>query len=102
MQPNRKRDHMTKLITLYYDEQDTPIGTLTLLSDGENVLRIDYGSMKDLVEKRQKWTKRYFGDGTFVHKPTDFIESEKEISAYFSGDKKIFTFQYKMYLTDYK
>jgi len=93
---------MTKLITLYYDEQDTPIGILTLLGDGEHVLRIDYGSIKDLEEKWQKWTKRYFGDVIFVHNPTVFIEPKNEISAYFSGDKKTFTFSYKLYGTDFQ
>src|SRR5699024_12293405 len=93
---------MTKLITLYYDEQDTPIGILTLLGDGEHVLRIDYGSIKDLEEKWQKWTKRYFGDVIFVHNPTVFIEPKNEISAYFYGDKKTFTFSYKLYRTDFQ
>lgn len=87
---------MTTSTTLYYDKQDTPIGSLILLSDGENVLRIDYGTLLTLEVKWLKWTKRYFGKVTFVHNSAIFKEVKEELTAYFSGDKKTFTFSYNL------
>jgi len=87
---------------LYYDEIETPIGTLSLLSDGEHVLRIDYGDFASNQEKWTKWTERYIGNIEFNQYPTPFKRAEEELQAYFSGDKKEFTFDFKLIGTSFQ
>lgn|SRR5690625_2161685 len=93
---------MSTSTTLYYDELETPIGILTLLGDGASVLRIDFGTMTNLEEKYLKWVKRYFGQMNIVHDPTAFKKAKEELSAYFKGNIKSFTFSYKFHGTPFQ
>src|SRR5699024_12395046 len=57
---------------LYYDEIETPVGTLSLLSNGKHALRIDYDDFTSKQEKWTKWTESYIGNVEFLQTSSPF------------------------------
>lgn len=87
---------------LYYDEIETPVGTLSLLSNGKHALRIDYDDFTSNQEKWTKWTERYIGDVEFHQNSAPFKWIAEELQAYFLGEKKEFTFDFKLIGTSFQ
>jgi len=40
---------------IFYGDMTSPVGPLTALSDGDVLIRVDYGTMKELKDKYIKW-----------------------------------------------
>src|SRR5699024_11610580 len=74
----------------------SPVGTLSLLSNGKHALRIDYDDFTSNQEKWTKWTERYIGDVEFHQNSAPFKWIAEELQAYFLGEKKEFTFDFKL------
>ncbi|MYL46888.1 methylated-DNA--[protein]-cysteine S-methyltransferase [Virgibacillus halodenitrificans] len=91
-----------KKITLFYDEMESPIGTLLLLSDGEAIVRIEYGRLADLEEKLATWAKRFIGEPYFVHQPELIASAKEELDAYFKHKKQTFSISFKFYGTSFQ
>lgn len=87
---------------LYYDEVASPIGPLLVVSDGENVIRIDYGSMETMGEHLKKWSDRYFTAPSFIKAPEEVQHVKQECDAYFAGTKKNFSFAFKFHGTSFQ
>lgn len=88
--------------TLYFDELDTPIGPLSLLGDDDKLLRIDFGHVYQIEEKWQKWLNRYFKEVSFKPYAKPFQTAKDELTAYFNGEKKEFTFNYETWGTAFQ
>lgn len=78
--------------TLFYDVFESKVGPLLLMSDGENIIRIDYGTMYDLDERLIHWSTRYFTNPVFVHDPEKVAHAKQQLQEYFSGDRMDFSF----------
>lgn len=89
-------------ITLFYDEMTTPIGPLLMISDGENIIRIDFGTIADLEIKVDKWVKRYIGEVAYRQDPAVFTHAKNEIEQYFNGERQDFSFPIAYYGTDFQ
>ncbi|GAA0595640.1 methylated-DNA--[protein]-cysteine S-methyltransferase [Virgibacillus siamensis] len=87
---------------LLYDEMDSPVGTLLLVSDGEKMVRIEYGSMADLEEKMTGWAARYFGAASFVKDPEKVMGAKKELQEYFKNERQQFTIPFEFHGTDFQ
>lgn len=87
---------------LFYDEMTSLVGPLLIITHEKTVVRIDYGTMKSLSESIQKWSKRYFGEVDFIQDNKGATYVKKELEEYLSGTRKQFTFEYKLYGTDYQ
>ncbi|WP_042149334.1 methylated-DNA--[protein]-cysteine S-methyltransferase [Paucisalibacillus sp. EB02] len=87
---------------LYYGEIETPIGILLAISDGEKIVRIDYGAYADNQEKLIKWTKRYFKEWQAIHVPEKVTQVEKQLQEYFRKERLVFEFGYSFYGTDFQ
>lgn len=85
-----------------YGEIESPVGSLTVLADGEAMLRMDYGTMKDLKEKYQKWAERYFTDPVFVEQQDLIAGLTQEVSDYFEGKQQSFSVPLKLYGTPFQ
>lgn len=83
-------------VNLYYDEMDSPIGVLSLISNGEKLVRIEYGDLKSRSDQMNKWVVRYFGDVSFVHVPEKVELAKKELRAFFDEQNQDFTFEFKL------
>lgn len=87
---------------LYYDEIASPIGPLTVLSDGAAVLRMDYGTMDDLETVYKKWAGRYFTEPIFEKKPDRIPHLAGEVTEYFQSNQQIFSIPLKLYGTPFQ
>ncbi|RLL44957.1 methylated-DNA--[protein]-cysteine S-methyltransferase [Oceanobacillus piezotolerans] len=76
---------------LYYDEIDSPIGPLTLISNGDQLIRIDYGPMQNMNEKRLKWFLKQYSTPEYVYDKELFKEIRVEIEEYFFEGRKTFS-----------
>ncbi|WP_106498169.1 methylated-DNA--[protein]-cysteine S-methyltransferase [Lentibacillus sp. Marseille-P4043] len=87
---------------LYFDEMETPVGPLLIISDGEKIVRIDYGRMADLEAQMNKWSKRYFDNPVFENKPEKVEHVKKELQAYFKDGSKKFSFAFTFHGTPFQ
>ncbi|WP_188456714.1 methylated-DNA--[protein]-cysteine S-methyltransferase [Virgibacillus oceani] len=87
---------------LYYDEMDSPVGPLLLISDGKRIVRIDYGRMDDLKDQLNKWSERYFGTPVFKHASEKTEHVKKELHAYFRNKSREFSFKFVFHGTPFQ
>lgn len=87
---------------LHYGEMDSPVGTLTIISDGEKVIRVDYGTFAELKDKVEKWGRRFLAHIMFSHKPEKVEHVIAELRDYFQGKRKDFTFDVAFYGTPFQ
>ncbi|MFD2042845.1 methylated-DNA--[protein]-cysteine S-methyltransferase [Ornithinibacillus salinisoli] len=87
---------------LYYGEMESPIGTILVISNGENIVRIDFGSMAVMKEKLEVWTRRYIGEINFVCKPEKVQHVIDQLNDYFLRQKKEFTINFDFYGTPFQ
>src|SRR5699024_9958803 len=90
------------MMNLYYGEMESPVGTLTIVSDGERVVRIDYGTFADVEVKLQKWSARYFNQPAFIEKPEKVAHAAAELGDYFQEKRRDFTFDVAFYGTPFQ
>lgn len=87
---------------LFYDEMASPVGPLLIIGNESTTVRIDYGTMPTLSESLHKWAKRYFKEAQFIQDPQKVEHVKTELTEYFNGTRKSFTFKFKLYGTDYQ
>ncbi|SFA80513.1 methylated-DNA-[protein]-cysteine S-methyltransferase [Lentibacillus halodurans] len=87
---------------LYYSEMDSPVGTLTIVSNGEKVIRIDYGSFADLEATMTKWASHFFDKPVFIPKPEKVHHVITELRDYFQGKRQNFSFDFEYYGTPFQ
>lgn len=87
---------------IYYDEADSPIGQLLIMSDEENVIRIDYGTIASLPDKTAKWIAQYFKEASFIHAPAKVNHVKDALQQYFQADKRTFNFEFTLYGTTFQ
>lgn len=87
---------------LYYDHMDSPVGSLLLIANDSDVVRIDYGTMSSLSESLLKWTDRYFKKVEFIQAPEKVEHVKDELQEYFNGTRKSFTFTFYLRGTDFQ
>lgn len=89
-------------MNFYYDELSSPIGPLTVIMNGEVVVRIDFGTMEDIQGMIRTWCKRYFGEPIFIHQSEKLAHVKQEMKEYFAGTRYDFTFEYTFYGTPFQ
>lgn len=89
-------------VNLYYDEMNSPIGILSLISNGEKLVRIEYGGMAEKSNQMNKWITRYFGDVTFIHAPEQVELAKKELQAYFVEHNRDFSLKFEFHGTPFQ
>ncbi|SDQ84427.1 methylated-DNA--[protein]-cysteine S-methyltransferase [Virgibacillus salinus] len=87
---------------LYYDEMESPVGPLTIISDGEHIVRIEYGSFNQMEAKMGKWSERYFDNPIFIHKPGKVDYVKIELQDYFNGNRSVFSFDFSFHGTPFQ
>jgi|SRR5699024_2278159 len=87
---------------IHYGEINTAVGPLTVLSDGEAIIRMDYGTMEDLEEKYNKWTGRYFTNPVFNNNQNMITALTEEIVDYFEKRRQTFSVPVKLYGTPFQ
>ncbi|MDY0406339.1 methylated-DNA--[protein]-cysteine S-methyltransferase [Virgibacillus sp. 179-BFC.A HS] len=87
---------------LHYDQFDTPVGKLLLVSDGENLLRIDYMT-EDKLEEIEKWAHKFW-ENVQLQPTSDSVLAvgKRELTAYFKKGKKTFDIPFSFQGTDFQ
>lgn len=88
--------------TIYYGEIKSPVGPLTALSDSDVLLRMDYGTIDDLIEKYTKWAERYFTNPTFKRQQDVIDELIEEVKEYFQKKRQTFSVPMKLHGTPFQ
>ncbi len=87
---------------LYYDELQTPIGTLLVLVYEGKVIRIDFGTFHDQQDQLIQWTSRYLKDAIFTRDKIKTSFVMKELDEYFYQGRKQFTVSIKLFGTQFQ
>lgn len=87
---------------LFYNEIDSPLGSLLITGDSENIVHIDFGTMHDLEGKLERWGARYFTKPIFVHDPEKVSHAEQQLKQYFIGGKMEFSFPIAFHGTSFQ
>lgn len=87
---------------LYYDEMKSPVGLLLIISDGERIVRIDYGSMADLDAQMNRWGARYFESPKFIQEPEKVKPVKEQFQAYFQHNSQQFSFNFAFHGTPFQ
>ncbi|MTW86992.1 methylated-DNA--[protein]-cysteine S-methyltransferase [Virgibacillus dakarensis] len=87
---------------LYYDEMVSPVGSLLIISDGQRIVRIDYGSMADLETQLEKWGDRYFDHPVFVQDAKKVNHVKEQLQAYFQRKSQEFSFNFAFHGTPFQ
>lgn len=88
--------------TLFYNELETPVGPLLIISDGENIVRIDYGTLQELDHPITTWSTRYFANPFFVWNPDSVSQAAQELQQYFTEGRKNFSFAFTFHGTAFQ
>ncbi|MFD1361334.1 methylated-DNA--[protein]-cysteine S-methyltransferase [Lentibacillus salinarum] len=89
-------------MNFYYDEMDSPVGMLTIMTDGEKAIRIDYGPFAELEASMQKWAKRYFEHPAFIQNSEQVDHVKSELLDYFQGKRQDFSFAFAFHGTPFQ
>lgn len=87
---------------LFYDEMDSPLGNLFIMSDGEKIVRIDYGEKASLQEKTNKWIKQHFKEPSFTRDPDKVNHVKKALDHYFYTGEREFNFVFTLHGTAFQ
>lgn len=84
---------------LYYGEIKSSVGPLTVLSDGDAILRMDYGTMNDLEVNYAKWAERFFTNTVFKEHQNRTAELTEEVIEYLQQKRQAFSIPLRLYGT---
>jgi methylated-DNA-[protein]-cysteine S-methyltransferase len=89
---------------LYFDEMETPIGSMTLLGKDDKLIRMDYGSMNELPQNHQNWMTRYLPGTELIHNPnaTVFLQVKSDLKNYFDKKKSTFSVDLEFHGTPFQ
>ncbi|RKQ28656.1 methylated-DNA--[protein]-cysteine S-methyltransferase [Oceanobacillus halophilus] len=90
------------MANLYYDEIDSPIGPLTIISSGEKVIRIDFGSINQIEERVRLWAGRYFEEPAFIKNIDLISDAARELEDYFNSKQRDFTIDMEFFGTEFQ
>lgn len=98
--PHNKSDQTVH--HLYYDELDTPLGTLTLVHSGAGLCHIKFRSYEQAAERLAVWCQRWYGDHVLEHSPDMLVEATAQLQQYFAGERQEFDLPLDMQGTDFQ
>ncbi|KAF6615235.1 tRNA epoxyqueuosine(34) reductase QueG [Paenibacillus polymyxa] len=81
---------------IYYDEMETPVGTLTLCATDRGLCRIDYSSFYAKEALLQQWARTWVGEYVYVQEPEKLREAAEQLREYFAGERREFSIAYDL------
>lgn len=87
---------------LNYETFETKLGPMIVIAKDDHIIRLDFGDLKAVLEKADRWFKQYFGEVTFIHENKVTKEVRKQITEYFAEKRKHFTVPYDLFGTPFQ
>ncbi|SHG20219.1 methylated-DNA--[protein]-cysteine S-methyltransferase [Ornithinibacillus halophilus] len=89
-------------MVLFFDEFETPVGTMMAMSNGEHVVRLEYGTLEQFKKSRMNWLDQYFKNSEITHDPSYLEQVTREVNEYFQMKRKEFSFDFMLYGTSFQ
>ncbi|WP_163538038.1 methylated-DNA--[protein]-cysteine S-methyltransferase [Gracilibacillus sp. YIM 98692] len=87
---------------LYYTEWESPIGTITLFGDQENLYGLELGRFDEKKEKVKTRCQKHQLPDVFQHSTAVFEESVEQLNQYFSGNRERFALSFQLFGTTFQ
>lgn len=91
-----------KQTELYYEEINSPVGTLLIVGQNDCVLRIDFGGITKNKDKLLKWSNKFYDNTVFIEKPGNYSLVKRELEEYFLHKREVFSFNFKLLGTPFQ
>lgn len=82
--------------TIYYDEMETPVGTLTLCATDRGLCRIEFGVFHAKEALLQQWARTWIGEYVYVQQSEKLREAADQLREYFAGERREFSIAYDL------
>lgn len=89
-------------MNLYYDEMESPIGPIVIISRNGKLIRIDFGSWDELSERLTNWISIYSKEFDIIHKPEAFKKVKHQLQDYFERKRQTFSIDFDFYGTSFQ
>lgn len=93
---------MRNCSSLYYDEMNSPLGTLTLFSTEKGLSHVTFGSIEDIDAMMRSWARKYFLNIEFVKDSTKLENVIQQLEEYFQGVRSHFSVDVDLYGTPFQ
>ncbi len=87
---------------LYYDELDTPLGTLTLVQSERGLCHIKFRSYEEAAERLTEWANRWYGVHVLEHSSERLADVTMQLKQYFAGERQEFDLPLDMRGTEFQ
>lgn len=74
----------------YYDELQSPIGTLTICRSDQGICLVEFGDRESHQVAIQKWMDRWSYAPTLTYAPGQLEEAKRQLQEYFEGRRQRF------------
>ncbi|MBA9088130.1 epoxyqueuosine reductase [Fontibacillus solani] len=75
---------------LYYDEMDSVIGKLTLVTSTRGLCHIEFGPYSDCSDVLNRWVQRYYKGSQMVASKEALSTASRQLKEYFAGERRQF------------
>lgn len=87
---------------MYYYEFQSPLGAITLISQGQHLIRTEYGRLEDKRQKITQWLEKYDLSADLEMSEQPFKQVIKQLDDYFQQKRTTFTIPYRFYGTSFQ
>ncbi|SHN22313.1 methylated-DNA--[protein]-cysteine S-methyltransferase [Gracilibacillus kekensis] len=87
---------------MYYTEYESPLGILTLISQENYLIRMEFGSFEDKHQKINKWLSKNMLPLELKKDQVPFQDILEQLNEYFYQKRRTFTIPYKFYGTSFQ
>lgn len=75
---------------LFFDEIDSPIGKLTLVTSTRGLCHVEFGPYSDCSDFLNRWVQRYYKGSQMVASEKALSEAGRQLREYFAGERRQF------------
>ncbi|MNP30712.1 Methylated-DNA--protein-cysteine methyltransferase [compost metagenome] len=75
---------------LYFDEMDSTIGKLTLVTSTRGLCHIEFGPYSDCSDALNRWIQRYYKGSQMAASKEALSAASQQLKEYFAGERKQF------------
>ncbi|MFC0189942.1 methylated-DNA--[protein]-cysteine S-methyltransferase [Fictibacillus aquaticus] len=87
---------------LYYEECESILGPLTIISTDKGICRLDFGTLNENLPSLQAWMAKFFIKGELVHAPLKLASAIDQLKSYFNGTLREFVMDFDLYGTPFQ
>ncbi|ENH96623.1 O6-methylguanine DNA alkyltransferase [Gracilibacillus halophilus YIM-C55.5] len=87
---------------MYYDEVDSPLGTITLIGDQTNLFSLFYGTFIENQMDVINWCQKHGLPTDMTQSSNHFTSAIHQLDEYFQGKRQTFSISYQLFGTTFQ